>query len=202
MTCGGLCPGLNVVIREITMCLRKNYGVQEVYGIKWGFRGFYEDFPSNWIELTEERVETIHNDGGTILGSSRGGFDADLIIKAVLKKRIDHIYCVGGDGTHRGIAELAKEIRRRRLKICLVGVPKTIDNDIPLIDYSFGFETAVRVAEMIIETANREADAAQNGVGLVKLMGRHAGYIAQNATLASRDVNFCLVPEIPFELYG
>lgn len=142
VTCGGLCPGLNVVIRELYMSLHYNYGAQEVYGIQYGYKGFYS---YDWIKLDASIVKGVHSKGGTILGSSRGGFDLNKMIDALIEKGVNQLYCLGGDGTHAGVQELFKEIRRRNLKISVVGIPKTIDNDIPIIDNSFGFETAVGV---------------------------------------------------------
>lgn len=202
VTCGGLCPGLNVVIREIVMSLYYNYGVKTIYGIKWGYAGFYEDNYKHWIPLTPKEVTDIHTQGGTILGSSRGGFDADKILNACVAKGINMIFGIGGDGTHRGIAALSEEIRARKLKIVLGGVPKTIDNDIPLIDRSFGFQSAVEEAVKAISAANVEANCVPNGIGLIKLFGRSCGFIAMEATMASRDVNICLIPEAKFNLYG
>lgn len=143
VTCGGLCPGLNVVIRSIVISLTREYGVSEIYGIKWGYRGFYEEYPKHWIKLTPQLVDTIHNNGGTILGTSRGGFNAPEMIKALKEQGINQLYIIGGDGTHRGILELQKQMREQGIRVSVAGVPKTIDNDIPLIDRSFGFETAV-----------------------------------------------------------
>ena len=200
VTCGGLCPGFNVVIREIFMALWFNYGVRSIYGVKWGFRGFHNS--EDIIELSPDDVAKIHCDGGSWLGSSRGGFDAKVIIDACKEKGINQLYIIGGDGTHRGIYKLYEYTAENKDKITICGVPKTIDNDIPIIDRSFGFESAVDAAEKMIEAANAEADSAQYGVGLVKLMGRDSGYIAAFATLASRDVNICLIPESPFELEG
>jgi len=145
VTCGGLCPGLNVVIREIVNCLYFNYRVKAVYGIRYGHKGFYK---YDWEELTPESVLNIHHLGGSVLGSSRGGFDIDKILDQVIKNGINQIYCIGGDGTHRSIYELFKEISKRKLKITIAGVPKTIDNDIPIIDKSFGFESAVEVRKI------------------------------------------------------
>jgi 6-phosphofructokinase 1 len=157
LTCGGLCPGLNVVIREITMSLWYNYEVKHIYGIKWGYKGIYTDVKNNWIELTPGIVSGIHKKGGTILGSSRGGFDADKILNAIIeknnqnfkngiKRRISMVFIIGGDGTHRGIYHLTECARKKGLDISFAGIPKTIDNDIPLIDSSFGFETSCAVA--------------------------------------------------------
>eukprot|EP00357_Protocruzia_adherens_P006944 CAMPEP_0115007088 /NCGR_PEP_ID=MMETSP0216-20121206/20935_1 /TAXON_ID=223996 /ORGANISM="Protocruzia adherens, Strain Boccale" /LENGTH=514 /DNA_ID=CAMNT_0002373891 /DNA_START=76 /DNA_END=1616 /DNA_ORIENTATION=- len=199
VTCGGLCPGLNVVIREIVMNLRYNYRVRRVYGIPFGYRGFYEE---ELIELTPHVVQDIHKAGGTVLGSSRGGFDLERILETIEERGINQLYIVGGDGTHRGIKVLFDEIAKRGLKVSVVGVPKTIDNDIPIIDKSFGFDTAVEEAQRAINSANIEATAAPHGIGLVKLMGRHSGFIARDAVLANRDVNVCLIPESPFEVEG
>lgn len=200
MTCGGLCPGLNVVIREIVMCLWYNYGVRNIFGVKWGYRGFHKS--EDIIELNPSIVKRIHHQGGTFLGSSRGGFDAKVIINACKERGINHLYIIGGDGTHKGIYKLYEYATENLDKISICGIPKTIDNDIPLIDKSFGFDTSCEVAETIIESANCEAESAEYGVGLVKVMGRDSGYIAAFATLASRDVNICLIPESPFEIEG
>lgn len=200
VNCGGLCPGLNVVIREIVMALYYSYKVNIVYGVKWGYEGFLKE--ENWLELKPEIVKDIHRQGGTILGSSRGGFYGDKIVDKLIEKKINQLYVIGGDGTHRGILELSKILDARKAKIALSGIPKTIDNDIAIIDESFGFRTAVDVAVKAIEAANVEAICAENGVGLVKLMGRDAGFIAMHACLANRDVNVCLVKEFPFNVYG
>lgn len=178
VTCGGLCPGLNVVIRELFMCLHYNYKVDEVYGIKWGYKGFYTDVEKNWLRLSTDVVKNIHKDGGTILGSSRGGFDADKILDSLLAKQITQVYIIGGDGTHRGINALQQRAFERKVVISFIGVPKTIDNDIPLIDFSFGFHTSVEVAAKMVKAASTEAKSVMNGVGLVKLMGRYSGFIA------------------------
>ena len=146
VTCGGLCPGLNVVIRELVMCLHYNYEVKEIYGIKWGYKGCYTDVDNNWLKLNPSSVKQIHKYGGTILGSSRGGFDADKILNSFVERGINQVYLIGGDGTHRGINALIQRARERDIVISFAGIPKTIDNDIPLIDYSFGFNTSVEVA--------------------------------------------------------
>ncbi|CAI2363346.1 unnamed protein product [Moneuplotes crassus] len=200
VTCGGLCPGLNVVIRELVMTLWFNYGVKDIFGVKWGYQGFHK--ASNIIKLTPKIVKRIHNEGGTFLGSSRGGFDEKVIIDICKEKGINHLYIIGGDGTHRGIYKLYEYATENKERISICGIPKTIDNDIPLIDKSFGFDTAVAVAEQIISCANNEAESAEFGVGMVKLMGRDSGEIAAAAAQASRDVNICLIPESPFEVEG
>lgn len=200
VTCGGLCPGLNVVIRELVMSLYYNYGVRTIFGVRWGYGGIHDD--ENWIELTPLKVADIHLLGGTILGTSRGGFDGPKISDTLENKGINMMFAIGGDGTHRGIMALSAELKKRNSKIILAGVPKTIDNDIPLIDRSFGFESSIEQAVKAIQSANVEATCAPNGVGLVKLFGRSCGFIALQASLASRDVNICLIPESGFNLYG
>ena len=197
-TCGGLCPGLNVVIRELVMTLHYIYKVREIYGIKSGYRGFYT--PTSITRLTPEDVTEAHTLGGTLLKSSRGGFDLTKICDSIESNGFNMIFILGGDGTHRGIMALSEELRRRNLQVAILGVPKTIDNDIPLIDKSFGFETAVQEAQRAIRSANVEANSADFGVGLVRLMGRNSGFVAMNATIASRDVNLCLIPEVPYEI--
>lgn len=202
LTCGGICPGLNVVIRELYMTLKYNYQVDKVYGIKNGYQGIYSDFKTNYIPLESNTVRDIHKYGGTILGSSRGGFDLDKIVESLIKNKIDMLYIIGGDGTHRGIQKIAEECIARKLKIVVVGIPKTVDNDIPVIDRTFGFESAVEQSVHVIEAANVEANSAVNGIGIVKLFGRSCGFISLYATLASRNVNVCLIPESEFELHG
>lgn len=202
LTCGGICPGLNVVIRELFMTLTYNYGVQNVYGIKYGYMGIYQDPKDSYIKLSTELVKSIHKSGGTVLGSSRGGFDLDKIIEGLLINKINMLFVIGGDGTHRGILKIGEECMNRKLKIIVAGIPKTIDNDIPLIDRTFGFETAVEESIKVIEAAQIEATSAPNGIGLVKLFGRSCGFISLFAALASRDVNVCLIPEEQFNLYG
>ncbi|VVB10618.1 unnamed protein product [Arabis nemorensis] len=199
VTCGGLCPGLNTVIREIVCGLHFMYGVTEVIGVDCGFRGFYS---KNTVTLTPKVVSDIHKRGGTILGTSRGGHDTSKIVDNIQDREINQVYIIGGDGTQKGASAIYKEIRRRGLKVAVAGIPKTIDNDIPVIDKSFGFDTAVEEAQRAINAAHVEATSVENGIGLVKLMGRYSGFIAMYATLASRDVDCCLIPESPFYLEG
>jgi len=201
VTCGGLCPGLNVVIREIVMTLWWCYKVHNIWGVRWGYHGFY-GAGDNFVKLNPEKVKDIHQLGGSILGAGRDVFDAEKILDSIVAKGINQVYVIGGDGTHKGIQGLANEVKKRKLKIALVGVPKTIDNDIQIIDYSFGFSSAVQAAVSAIESANVEANCAENGIGLVKVMGRDVGHIAMHASLASRDVNICLVPEFKFDING
>ena len=197
VTCGGLCPGLNVVIREVVMSLHFNYEAQEIWGVKWGYKGFYSGDES-WIKLTPSNVKNIHKLGGTMLGSSRGGFNADKILDSLVLRGINQVYLIGGDGTHRGVNELIKRSIERQIVISFIGIPKTIDNDIPIIDNSFGFNTSCEVAARMIEAAYVEATNAQHGVGLIKLMGRYSGFIARNAAMSNGNVDICLVPELPF----
>ncbi|XP_042518609.1 ATP-dependent 6-phosphofructokinase 3-like [Macadamia integrifolia] len=199
VTCGGLCPGLNTVIREIVCGLHHMYGVNEVLGIEGGYRGFYA---RNTVPLTPKIVNDIHKRGGTILGTSRGGHNTQKIVDSIQDRGINQVYIIGGDGTQKGAFLIFQEIKRRGLKVAVAGIPKTIDNDIPVIDKSFGFDTAVEEAQRAINAAHVEAESIENGVGVVKLMGRNSGFIAMYATLASRDVDCCLIPESPFYLEG
>ncbi|GLT98621.1 hypothetical protein SLE2022_161190 [Rubroshorea leprosula] len=199
VTCGGLCPGLNTMIRELVCGLYHMYGVKKVLGIDGGYRGFYA---KNTIPLNPKVVNDIHKRGGTILGTSRGGHDTKKIVDSIQDRGINQVYIIGGDGTQRGASVIFEEIRRRGLKVVVAGIPKTIDNDIPVIDKSFGFDTAVEEAQRAINAAHVEAESIENGIGVVKLMGRYSGFIAMYATLASRDVDCCLIPESPFYLEG
>ncbi|KAF5748283.1 6-phosphofructokinase 6 [Tripterygium wilfordii] len=199
VTCGGLCPGLNTVIREIVCGLYHMYGVNKILGIDGGYRGFYS---KNTVTLTPKVVYDIHKRGGTILGTSRGGHDTSKIVDSIQDHGISQVYVIGGDGTQKGAAVIYEELRRRGLKVAVAGIPKTIDNDIPVIDKSFGFDTAVEEAQRAINAAHVEAESSENGIGVVKLMGRYSGFIAMYATLASRDVDCCLIPESPFYLEG
>ena len=202
VTCGGLCPGLNDVIRAIVLGLFYSYGVDTVFGFRYGYEGLTHRYGHPPLELTRDLVEGIHEKGGTILGSSRGPQDVSEMVDTLDRMNVGILFAIGGDGTFRGAQAIAEEIDRRRLKIGVIGIPKTIDNDISGVDMSFGFETAVAEASSVIYSAHVEAVGARNGIGLVKLMGRHSGYIAAYAALANNDVNFCLIPEVPFTLNG
>lgn len=205
VTCGGLCPGLNNVIREITNSLHQLYGIGgQVYGIQGGYRGFYDTSPHlQPIVLTPNLVENIHHEGGTCLGSSRGGFDLEKILDFLHRKHIKQLYVIGGDGTHRGAFSIHEGCMARGYDIAVAGIPKTIDNDVDYIDHSFGFASAVEAACHSIRSAKTEAICnLPNGIGVVKLMGRSAGFIAAHATMASADVDLCLIPEVPVELEG
>jgi len=202
VTCGGLCPGLNDVIRAIVLGLFHHYGVRTVFGFRYGFEGLTYRYGHSPLELTPDSVKDIHRMGGSILASSRGPQDVSEMADTLEQMNVGILFAIGGDGTLRGALAIAEEIERRRLKIGVIGIPKTIDNDISLVEASFGFETAVSESRTAIESANTEAVGAKNGIGLVKLMGRESGFIAAYATLANNDVNYCLVPEVPFTLEG
>lgn len=200
VTCGGLCPGLNSVIRAIVLSLNYSYGVRTVYGFPYGYEGLTHRYGHQPVELTPTVVDRIHEQGGTILGSSRGNQDIGEMVDTLERMNIGILFTIGGDGTLRGASAVCEEIGRRKLKIAVIGIPKTIDNDISYIQRSFGFATAVSEAGRAIISAHIEAKGARNGIGLVKLMGRESGFIAAYAALAYSDVNFCLIPEVPFAL--
>jgi 6-phosphofructokinase 1 len=202
VTCGGLCPGLNDVIRAIVLGLFHHYGVKMVFGFRYGYEGLSYRYGHTPLELTPEAVNNIHKEGGTILGTSRGPQDVSEMADTLERMNLGILFAIGGDGTLRGAQALSEEIGRRKLKIGVVGIPKTIDNDISHVDVSFGFETAVSEARTAIYSAHTEATGARNGIGLVKLMGRESGFIAAYAALSNNDVNFCLIPESPFTLQG
>jgi len=202
VTCGGLCPGLNNVIRSLVNELYYRYGISRILGFKYGYEGFISKYNHPVIELTASMVSEIHLNGGTFLGSSRGEQEVEKIVDTLEIMNINVLFCIGGDGTLRGAHDIHKEIEKRKLKISVAGIPKTIDNDIDLIQKSFGFETAFSIANDIIKNAHNEASGAFNGIGLVKLMGRDSGFIAASAALAIQEVNFVLIPEITFDLYG
>ena len=202
VSCGGLCPGLNCVIRGLVLDLHYWYGINDVWGIRYGYSGILPAADPPPKKLTPELVSDIHKQGGTMLGSSRGDPGVGKIVDSLSSQGFNILYCIGGDGTLRGAHAIAEEITRRRLAIAVIGVPKTIDNDIPLVYRSFGFQTAVEEARKVLDCAHVEAKGAKNGVGLVKLMGRAAGFIAAHATNASGEANYCLIPEITFPLEG
>ncbi len=200
VTCGGLCPGVNDVIRAIVLGLFYHYGVETVFGFRYGYEGLTYRHGHVPFELKPDIVGDIHKKGGTILGSSRGPQDISEMVDTLERMNVRVLFTIGGDGTLRGAQAIAEEIAQRNLKIGVVGIPKTIDNDISFVEQSFGFETAVSASRTAVYSAHTEAIGARNGVGLVKLMGRDSGFIAAYATLANNDVNFCLVPEVRFTL--
>ena len=202
VTCGGLCPGLNNVIRGLVLELTQGYGVPEVFGFRYGYEGLVRRHGIGPVKLTPTTVADIHQQGGTSLGTSRGEQDPDEVVDRLEELGVRMLFCIGGDGTFRGAMAIAQAVARRGLSISVVGVPKTIDNDIHFIDRSFGFETAFSAAVDVIRSAHIEATGARNGIGVVKLMGRHSGFIACHAALASTDVDVVLIPELPFRLEG
>ena len=202
VTCGGLCPGLNDVIRAIVLGLFYHYGVKTVFGFRYGFEGLSYRYGHVPFELNPEMVKDIQKMGGSILASSRGPQDVSEMVDTLERMNVGILFTIGGDGTLRGAQAVSEEITRRGIKMAVIGIPKTIDNDISCVQASFGFETAVAESRVAIESANTEANGARNGIGLVKLMGRESGFIAAYATLANSDVNYCLIPEVPFSLEG
>jgi 6-phosphofructokinase 1 len=200
VTCGGLCPGLNDVIRSVVMSLYYHYGVRKVFGFRYGYEGLIRPMRDQPMLLTPESVNRINEMGGTILGSSRGPQDPSAMVDTLQELGIRILFTIGGDGTLKGASIIAEEALRRGLTISVIGIPKTIDNDISYVQTTFGFETAVAEARRATHAANSEADAARNGIGLVKLMGRDSGFIASFTVLVDSQVNFCLVPEVPFSL--
>jgi len=202
VTCGGLCPGINDVIRSLVMELYHRYSVRNIVGIKYGFQGLIPAFGHRVVELTPEVVNDIHADGGSVLSSSRGRQDIEEMVNVLKRMNVDIFFCIGGDGTMRATECITEEIQKRRLNISVIGIPKTIDNDLNLIDKTFGFDTAISEAVKAIQCAHVEAKGAPMGIGLVKIMGRQSGHIAVHAALAQNDVNFVLIPELDFELDG
>ena len=202
LTAGGLCPGLNHVIKGLVEILQFDYGIKTIYGIRYGYRGLVARHNLAPMMLDTDVVDTIHTLGGTVLGSSRGQQDTGEIVDTLARMNINLLFCIGGDGTLRAASDISAESRRRGLSVSVVGVPKTIDNDLNFVGRSFGFETAVAATSPVIEAAHMEARGSVRGVGLVKLMGRDSGFIAAYATVAHPVVNFCLIPEEHFELDG
>lgn len=202
VTCGGLSPGLNDVIRSIVMELWHGYHVTEIHGIRYGYEGLISRHGHRPLKLRPETVSNIQSFGGTILGSSRGPQSINEMVNGLEQLGVDILFAIGGDGTLKAAEALALEIQRRGLRKSVIGIPKTIDNDIMYLDKSFGFETAFAEAVKAVSCAHVEAICANNGIGLVRLMGRESGFIACYATLASQQVNFCLIPEVHFELDG
>lgn len=202
VTCGGLCPGLNNVIRSASLELIYNYGVKRVLGIRYGYQGLNPEVGQPPIALTADFIERIHYLGGTVLGSSRGPHPVEVMVDFLERENIDILLCVGGDGTQRGAQAIYREVLRRNLCKSIIGIPKTIDNDIAYVSTTFGYATALAESEPVLRAAHTEARNAPNGIGLVQLMGRDAGFIAAGAALVSQEANFVLVPEVPFPLEG
>ena len=202
VTCGGLCPGLNNVIRSLFLELHHTYSVSDVLGFRYGYQGLDPSQGFDPIPLTQDIVHDIHNKGGTILGTSRGPVDVGIAVENLIQRGINILFTIGGDGTQRGAYALFQEAKRRGYALSVIGIPKTIDNDVSFVTRTFGYSTAVDMAAKILGCAHMEARSVHNGISVVKLMGRHAGFIAAGATIASQDVNFVLIPEVPFKLGG
>ena len=202
VTCGGLCPGINNVIRGIVMALHYFYGIKRILGVPYGYEGLNPEMGHGFIDLTPDKVKDIHLFGGTFLGSSRGGQDVSVMVNTLVENEVDILFAIGGDGTLKGVDAIGEEIAKQGLDIGVVGIPKTIDNDIDIIDKSFGFETSFDVAGSILRDAHNEASGAYNGISIIKLMGRDSGFIAASAALAMPVVNFVLIPEMDFKLEG
>ncbi|HEX7136495.1 MAG TPA: ATP-dependent 6-phosphofructokinase [Vicinamibacterales bacterium] len=200
VTCGGLCPGLNDVVRAIVLSLHHHYGVRKVFGFRFGYEGLVRRYGHEPLELEPNSVNRIHEIGGSILGSSRGHQDPAEMLQTLQALNIRVLFAIGGDGTLRGAQAIAREASRQGWQLAVIGIPKTIDNDVSFVQKTFGFETAVTEARRTIYAANAEAESARNGIGLVKLMGRDSGFIAAYSVLAGGHANFCLVPEVPFSL--
>lgn len=202
VTCGGLCPGINDVIRSLTMTLFYRYGVRQILGIKYGLRGLNPAFGHKPVRLTPDYVKDITHIGGSILSSSRGPQDPDVMIDYLADMKVNILFCIGGDGTMRAAEKLTQTVTARGIPMAIIGIPKTIDNDLSLIEKSFGFDTAIEKTVEAIRCAHVEAKGAHHGIGLVKIMGRESGYITATAALAQGDANFVLIPEVPFDLEG
>lgn len=202
VTCGGLCPGLNDVIRAIVLSLHHHYGVRTIYGFPYGYEGLAPKHGHQPIMLNPQVVAQINEMGGTMLGSSRGNQDVSIMVDTLERMGIGVLFCIGGDGTQRGALDISEEAGKRGLKLSVIGIPKTIDNDVSYVQKTFGFETAVSEAKKATHAAHSEAAGARNGIGLVKLMGRDSGFIAAYSVLVDSQVTFCLIPEVPFALGG
>jgi len=200
VTCGGLCPGLNNVIRSLFLELHYGYGITEVLGFRGGYSGLDPKSAAEPVKITPQFVDGIHKTGGTILGSSRGPVDIGRAVDNLIARRINLLFTVGGDGTQRGANDLYQEAKKRGYTLSVVGVPKTIDNDVGFVSRTFGFFSAVEEAARVLDCAHTEARSVPGGIGLVKLMGRHAGFVTAGAVIANQDVNFALIPEVPFRL--
>lgn len=200
VTCGGLCPGLNSIIREVTMCLWHQYGVRHITGIQFGYNGLSNPELYAPKHLGPKAVREIHMKGGSVLKAGRGGLEAERICDNLEKMGVNMLFVVGGDGTQAAGNLLYEEARRRNLQLSIVGVPKSIDNDILFFDKTFGFDTAVSAACNVIRNGWVEATSCEKGVGIVKLMGRDAGFVCMDAALSSTIVDLCLIPEVSVKM--
>ena len=200
VTCGGLCPGLNNVIRSLFLELNYGYGINDVLGFRGGYTGLDPKCGAEPVKITPQFVDSIHQKGGTILSSSRGPVDIGRAVDNLIAREVNILFTVGGDGTQRGANDLYQEARRRGHLLSVIGIPKTIDNDVGFVSRTFGFFSAVEEAKRVLDCAHTEARSVPGGIGVVRLMGRHAGFVTAGAVVASQDVNFALIPEVPFRL--
>jgi 6-phosphofructokinase 1 len=200
VTCGGLCPGLNNVIRSLFLELHYGYGINDVLGFRGGYTGLDPKCGAEPVKITPQFVDSIHQKGGTILSSSRGPVDIGRAVDNLIAREVNILFTVGGDGTQRGANDLYQEARRRGHLLSVIGIPKTIDNDVGFVSRTFGFFSAVEEAKRVLDCAHTEARSVPGGIGVVRLMGRHAGFVTAGAVVASQDVNFALIPEVPFRL--
>lgn len=202
VTCGGICPGLNNVIRSLVVELWFHYGVRNILGFRYGYEGLNPEKNLPPIQLDPEVVDEIHDEGGTILGTSRGPQDTEKMIACLRSTGVNLLFCIGGDGTHRGAYQLFQTVQNKKYPIAIIGIPKTIDNDILYTSRTFGFSTAIEEARKVLICAHTEAKSVRYGIGLVKLMGRDSGFVTADAVLASQLVNYAIIPEVPVSLYG
>eukprot|EP01062_Namystynia_karyoxenos_P014156 TRINITY_DN150_c0_g3_i1.p1 TRINITY_DN150_c0_g3~~TRINITY_DN150_c0_g3_i1.p1 ORF type:complete len:608 (+),score=175.83 TRINITY_DN150_c0_g3_i1:110-1825(+) len=200
VTCGGLCPGLNSIVREVTRCLRHCYGVDSVTGFRSGYNGMRKPDEYPPIRLTTETCRDIHQKGGSLIEAGRGGFNPDALCDTLHSHGINLLFVVGGDGTQWAADVLVQAAQERNLPVSVVGIPKSIDNDVCFFDRTFGFETAVQAGCVVIRHGHVEASSCHNGVAVVKLMGRDAGFVARNAALASTLADAVLIPEVDWKL--
>jgi 6-phosphofructokinase 1 len=189
-------------VRGIVLELWAGYEVRQILGFRYGYEGLIARHGHVPIMLTPEAVAHIHHEGGSVLGTSRGSQDPIELVDNLEANGIGILFVLGGDGSMNGAMRICAEIGRRGARIGVVGVPKTIDNDVPFIDRSFGFVSAYSAAVDVIRSARIEAMAARDGIGLVKLMGRHSGFLACQAALASTEADLVLIPEVPIALAG
>lgn len=200
VTCGGLCPGINNVIAGLIDEMTTLYGVNDYVGYQYGYQGLVGNQVT--IDLRTLDLQAIRSQGGSVLGTSRGNQDPRAIVDTLVKDQISILFVIGGDGTMRGAEAISNEVTKRKLDIAVVCIPKTIDNDVPLIDHSFGFQTAFTEAARAISAGYVEATASRGGISLIKLMGRYSGFIACFAALAETSADFVLIPEVPFAIDG
>ena len=192
LTGGGDCPGLNAVIRAV---VRRALQLEdEVVGIRHGWRGFFEN---EFVPLGRTETSGILHRGGTIIGTSRTNpykkeNGEKIILDALKVQNIDVLIQIGGEDTLGVAAKLSKA------GVKLVGIPKTIDNDLNGTDYTFGFDTALNIATEAVDRIHTTAES-HDRVIVVEVMGRHAGWIALYAGIAG-GADYIMIPEVPFNI--